>query len=50
MLVQEERGVIFILDVPTRVETTVADASLGANGICADGVEPRLGNAIEGDA
>jgi hypothetical protein len=40
MLVQEERGAVFILDVPTRVETAAADASLGANDIYADGRNP----------
>jgi hypothetical protein len=40
MLVQEERGAVFILDVPTRVETAAADASLGTNDIYADGRNP----------
>jgi hypothetical protein len=49
VLVWEESGAVLTQDVSVLMETVAADGSLGTDGVCVDGAEPRLGDAIGRD-
>jgi hypothetical protein len=49
VLAWEESGAVLTQDVSIPMETVAADGSLGTDGVCVDGAEPRLGDAIGHD-